>query len=73
MEEKIPICLYNSGEKDKKAIKEIIEAKINCTFYGAISDEETPIIYYKSMEFYGVSGARAFIRKWQEELKKEEE
>lgn len=64
MKEKIPICLYNSGEKDRKALKEIIDAKIECNFYGPISDEKTPIIFFKSMDFYGLSGTRAFIERW---------
>ena len=64
MKENKPICLYNSGEKDRKALKEIIDAEIECSFFGPISDENTPIIFFKSMDFYGLSGTRAFIERW---------
>ncbi|TFF85565.1 MAG: hypothetical protein EU518_00955 [Promethearchaeota archaeon] len=66
MKDEKPICLYNSGEEDRNALKEIIDAKIDCRFFGPISDENTPIIFFESMDFYGLSGTKAFIKRWKD-------
>ncbi len=64
-----PMFLYNSNTDDMKAMKEIKDANIQCEIFGPISDEQTPLVIYKRMRFYGLDGIKNFIKKWKIEEK----
>lgn len=63
-EKNIPICLYSSLENDKKILNEIVDSGIKCKFFGPLLIKDSPIVFFESMDFYGLSGIRAFIKRY---------
>lgn len=60
---KNPKLYFNSSKEDDKAIKEIIDAKVECDFFGPISEERTPLLIDNSIKYYGIKGIRDYLEK----------
>ncbi len=61
-----PKLYINYSVDDDEAIKKIINAKINCDFFGPISEEYTPLLIYKTKRYFGLEGVKEFL----EEMRK---
>lgn len=60
---KNPKLYFNSSIEDDKAIKELIDARIECDFFGPISEERTPLLIDNSIKYFGLKGIREFLEK----------
>ena len=65
MKKNKPICLYTSLDKDKKSLDKILNSGIKCNFYGPVVIKDSPIVFFNSMTFYGLSGTESFIKQWE--------
>jgi len=66
----VPTLYFNTtreDSEDRKAVKELFNARVIFEPKGPIADERTPLLIYSSMKFYGLDGIRLFISNWGKE------
>lgn len=63
MTEVAPKLFFNTSNEDKEAVRELLDAGVQCELSGPISEERTPVLVCGSMRFYGLSGIREFIKR----------
>jgi len=54
---------FDESAESKKALYELLKAKVPCNLGGPLSEERLPMLSYKAMEFHGLDGIRAFIKR----------
>ena len=60
---------FDESAESKEALDEILKAKVPCNLGGLLSEERLPFLAYKNMEFHGLDGVRAFIKRCSSEKK----
>jgi hypothetical protein len=58
-----PIFFFNGTNEDRKAFKELLEARVQFELGGPIAEERTPFLLCASMRYSGLSAIREFIKK----------
>jgi len=68
--QEVALFFFDASTESRKALHELLKAKVPCNLGGPLSEERLPVLFYKGMEFHGLDGIRAFIKRYSSEKKR---